>query len=320
MKFRKLGKTGLIVSEIGLGTAQLGGTSFIGGRYIGSPRIERKEALAILQCAFDSGINFFDTSDKYGDGEAERLLSEVFCHRRNKVILSTKCGITSTGERCFRGEYVKNCLEQSLKNLKTDYVDIFQLTKPDLQLIQSGSIYRILDDLKKEGKIRFSGISTGTDEETMKLINDNSIDTLQIFYNLLHISPNELFIKEAFESQIGLIVRSPLSSGMLSGRYNYNTRFSDEDDRSYFLFGKTLCSRIDSVSKIIEHFSLTDKYSIVHFSLNYLLSNPEISAIIPGVSKKEQLADMLKVKEMKRMTPAMLTEIEQFIKENTRDD
>lgn len=314
MNYRRLGKTGLSVSEIGLGTAQIGGPSLIGGKYTGYSKIEKSEALRILNNAYDAGINFYDTSDKYGDGESERLLGEAFCKKRDKVILATKCGITAAGDRCFEKKYVKSCLEQSLKNLKTDYIDVFQLSKPDIPLIESGEIYELFDELKDEGKIRFSGVSTGTDEETMKLISDNRVDTLQIFYNLLHIKPNEIFIKKAFESGIGLIVRSPLSSGVLTGKYNYNTKFTEEDHRSRFLYGQTFVSRVDIVNKIAEHFKLNSRYSILHLSLNYLLSNNKISTIIPGVSKADQLSDILKLCNIKRMSPEEFFETENVIK------
>ena len=319
MRYRKLGKTALPVSEIGLGTAQIGGPSLIGGRYIGSPKIEKKEALRILDQAYDSGINFFDTSDKYGDGESERLLGEAFHKKREKVILATKCGITTLGDRCFEKGYVKSCLNQSLKNLRTDYVDVFQLTKPDINLIKSGEIYETLDELKDEGKIGFSGVSTGTDEETIRLIIDNKIDTLQIFYNLVHISPNGLFIGKAFDAGIGLIIRSPLSSGVLTGKFDYNTAFSKEDDRSLFLYGKTLTSRIDIINEIIDRFQLDSNYSILHISLNYLLSNNKVSTIIPGVSKAEQLSDILKLCNIRRMSLEMFNELENFIKENYKE-
>lgn len=319
MLYRKLGKTGLSVSEIGLGTAQIGGPSLIGGRYIGAPRIEKREAVKILETAFDAGVNFFDASDKYGDGESERLLGEAFHDRRKKVVLATKCGITSRGDRCFTREYVRSCAEKSLANMKTDCIDVFQLTKPDLGLIESGDIYRTLEELKAEGKIRFSGVSTGTDEETCRLIDDNRVDTLQIFYNLLHVRPNETFISKAFSAGIGLIVRSPLSSGVLAGKFGYDTKFSKDDDRGDFLFGRTLASRIDVIEKIKERFKLSAENGVMELSLNYLLSNSNISTIIPGASRIEQLSGILKLCGVERIGPGSLRELEEFVKENYKE-
>lgn len=313
MNYRALGKTGLKVSEIGLGTAQLGGPSLIGGRYIGSPRIERKEALRILAKAYDSGINFYDTSDKYGDGEAERILGEAFSGKRDKVVLATKCGLTESGERCFERKYVRLCLENSLKNMKVDHVDVFQLTKPGINLVESGDIYETFAELKKEGKIKFSGVSTGSEEEALRLISDNKVDTLQVFYNLLYIRPNQSFINEAHRSGIGIIVRSPLSSGVLTGKYNCQTKFPQQDDRSLFLFGDILKSRVEAVNAIIKRYRLNEDNNVALLALNYLLSNKKISTVIPGVSKESQLTDILRVCAIPRMNEEQFARLEEFI-------
>jgi aryl-alcohol dehydrogenase-like predicted oxidoreductase len=313
MKFRKFGNTGIEVSEIGLGTAQLGGPSLINGKYLGYPGIPKETSISILEKAFDSHINFFDSSDKYGDGEAERLLGEAFKKKRDRVIIATKCGITANGTNCFDKDYITSCLHQSLINLKTDYIDVFQLTKPPLEIIEKSEIYDILDQFKKEGKIRFSGISTGSDDETIKLIDDRRVDSLQIFYNLLHISPEKLFIKKAFDSGIGLIIRSPLSSGALCGKYTHETKFDKGDDRSSYLHGETLRKRVDIVTDIIKTYDLGKNQSIINFSLNYLLSNPYISTIIPGVSKVNQLDEILKLLQTDRMNAEESNRVVQFI-------
>ena len=313
MKYRKLGKTELSVSEIGLGTAQLGGPSLIAGRYWGSPKIARRTAVEILEKAFDSGINFFDSSDKYGDGEAERLLGDVFKAKRQQVIFATKCGITSSGERSFDRHYIRSCLEESLRNLKTDCIDIFQLTKPDLILIKEGDLYNILDTFKKEGKIRFSGISTGSDEGTAQLIVDNRVDTLQIFYNLLHIEPNKKFIEKAFDKKLGLIIRSPLSSGVLTGKYNYNTKFSEEDARSAFLDKETLRERLDIIEEICRQFKVDCKKDILKLSLNYLLSNEKVSTIIPGAKNVNQLTGLLGLSDVNRLSDEEFEKLEDCI-------
>jgi len=316
LRYRKLGKTGLLVSEIGLGTAQLGGPSLIAGKYIGSPKIAKKEVFKILGIAYDAGVNFFDTSDKYGDGGAERLLGKAFSKNRDKVILATKCGITAKGDRCFRKQYIKSCLGRSLKNLKTDYVDVFQMNKPPMDIIKSGRIYEVFDELKNQGKIRFSGVSVGTEEEGARIVSDNKIDTLQVFYNLLHIRPNEFLLGKIFEAGIGLIIRSPLSGGVLTGKFNYNTKFSLTDDRALFLYGRILTNRIDAVNMIKEHFKLRDASDLLYLSLNYLLSNKKISTIIPGVSKAGQLYDILKLSNIKRFSENKNLKIENFIRDN----
>ena len=316
MRYRRLGKTDLRVSEVGLGTAQLGGPSILSekiGKRIGLPKIPKNSAVKILELAFDNGINFFDTADKYGNGRAERLLGEQLANKRNKLIIATKCGITSHGERCFKRRYIKTCLEQSLRNLRTDCIDIFQLTKPDISVIATGEIYQLFDGLKKEGKIRFSGISVGSKEEAMKLIDDNKIDTLQIFYNLLNINANKEFIDKAFSNDIGLIVRSPLSSGMLTGKYSYTTRFNSWHPRSQYLFGETLRSRVDAVDAIKNEYNINKNTELIQFALNYLLSNKKISTIIPGASNVEQLVDIMKLYNIRRLSNKEFNSVEKYI-------
>jgi len=136
----------------------------------------------------------------------------------------------------------------------------------------------------------------------------------KIFYNLLYIRPNELFIGKAFDADIGLIVRSPLSSGVLAGKFTYETTFAKEDDRHNFLHGTTLRSRIDMVKKLENRFKLNENYGIMDLALNYLLSNNKISTIIPGVSKLSQLADILKLCSVKRMGKELFSEVEAFVK------
>ena len=314
MNYRNFGTTGIMVSEIGLGTAQLGGPSLLNGRYSGYGRIPGATALSILEKAFESGVNFFDSSDKYGDGEAERLLGEVFRKKRDRVVLATKCGITSDGGHCFDRDYLTSCLHASLKNLRTDYLDLFQLTKPSLEIIERGEIYDTLDRFKRAGKIRCSGVSTGRDEETLKLIEDRRVDSLQVFYNLLHTAPEELFLEKAHAAGMGLIVRSPLSSGTLCGGHSYQTRFSSEDDRSNFLYGETLRKRVDLVQRVIEANGLDQEYSILQFSLNYLLSSPYLSTIIPGASKISQLDQILKVARVERMTREKFDQVGRLVR------
>lgn len=315
MKYRRLGNTGIEVSEIGLGTAQLGGPSLIDGRRSGYAGMPRESASRILETAFDAGVTFFDSSDRYGDGEAERLLGAVFRSRRDRVVLATKCGITSGGKRRFDREYLTSCLHCSLKNLGTDYLDLFQLTKPPLDLIEDGEIYETLDAFKRQGKIRFSGVSTGTDEETLRLIADARVDSLQVFYNLLHTAPEELFLEKAHAAGIGVIVRSPLSSGTLCGCHSYETRFGGEDYRSSFLHGETLRKRVDMVQHIVEANGLDEGYGILHFSLNYLLSSPYVATVIPGASKLSQLEEILKLVHVERMSREEFEEVGRQVRE-----
>ena len=144
MIYRILGKTSLKVSELGLGGAQIGGPSFINNKYIGSPKIETAEAYKILNLAFDNGINFYDTSDCYGDGKSEKYIGDTFSNKRDKLIIATKCGMTSSGERCFEREYIYvyfGKTDQIPKIGNEEVGEVFRMPLVDLvQKIQNGSL------------------------------------------------------------------------------------------------------------------------------------------------------------------------------------
>jgi len=315
MIYRILGKTSLKVSELGLGGAQIGGPSFINNKYIGSPKIETAEAYKILNLAFDNGINFYDTSDCYGDGKSEKYIGDTFSNKRDKLIIATKCGMTSSGERCFEREYILKCCEHSLKRLKTDYIDIYQLKGPSNELIKRGEIFETLDLLKTKGMIRFSGISAVNAvniDDAFICCESNCIDTIQIMYNLLYTVPEEKLLNLTAKNNIGVICRSPLSSGLLTGKINENTIFDMEDDRKTFMFGELLKQRVDKIKFIKEKFNLTND-GLIEFSIIYLLSNLKISTVIQGVSSTNQLEKNLLILKNKKFDNNEFLKISEFV-------
>jgi aryl-alcohol dehydrogenase-like predicted oxidoreductase len=295
MIYSILGKTGLKVSRIGLGTAQLGGTSIMAKRVVGKKDISERQANAILEHAYTQGINFFDTSDRYGDGRAERALGKFFKKDRKKVYFATKCGFTKEGTRDFSKEYIFKRLDSSLERLQTDHVDIFQLTAPDIEIIKKGEIFKVFAALKQAGKIRFSGISVSSVKDSLAIINNHDIDTLQIRYNLLDVHAYEI-IKKAHEKQIGIIIKSPLNSGVLSGTYTKETKFPTYDIRNDFLSKEKLEERLEKIEVILKNFSISNK-DLLHFSLRFLLSDSHISTILVGNSDISQLQYNLAVLE-----------------------
>lgn len=278
------------VSKLGFGTSQIGGPAFIGGRMVGAKPIPKKEAIDILRCAYDSGINFFDTADKYGD--AEDLLGEVFSKMRDKVVIATKCGLTDKRGRNFSIPYVSSCLENSLKKLKTDYVDIFQLTKPGVQQV-TNELLSFIQKKIKEGKIRYFGISLIGNNDGEVYLSKRIIKSFQIFYNLLFTGSHELIEKCAKNDKF-VIIRSPLNSGVLSGKYTTNIKFDKVDFRNRIFRGKLLKERLECVEKIKKHFNLSSG-EILMFSLNFILSNKDINVVIPAASKIRQLKNYIKI-------------------------
>ncbi len=312
MKYNRLGKTNLIVSELGLGTAQIGGPSLIKGKPFGAKPISDKDAYEILSLAKGAGINFFDSSDMYGDGLAEKRLGNFF-NGADDVIFATKCGLDKNGNRRFDRPYVIETVEKSLKRLKRERIDLFQISKATLLNVKGDDLIETVLHLKKQGKIAYAGISIGAIEDGFGFIKQDVWDSFQIICNLLTLDFKEL-IDKVFEIDIGTIIRSPLSSGMLTGRFNENTRFPESDDRSVFMHGKLLKKRTNIVETIKKRFELTNEELII-FSLNFLLSDSKVSTIIPGATSSLQMKTNQKVINTERFPQEKLEEVYSFAKE-----
>ncbi len=312
MKYNRLGKTNLMVSEVGFGTAQIGGPSLIKGKPFGSKSISDKEAYEILSLAKEAGINFFDSSDMYGDGLAEKRLG-VFFSGSHDVVIATKCGFDKNGNRRFDRPYVMKTIEGSLRRLKRERIDLIQFAKPTLSHIEQDDLIETVSYLKEKGKIAYAGISVGNIEDGIGFIKHGVWDSLQIIYNLLTLDFKGL-INNAFEKKVGTVIRSPLSSGMLTGRFDENTRFPAFDDRSVFMHGELLNKRTSIVETIKIRFELTNEELII-FSLNFLLSDPKVSTIIPGATSTSQMKTNLKVINANRFSQEQFEEVYNFSRE-----
>lgn len=297
------------VSKLGFGTSQIGGPSLINGKLKGAKPIPQSEAVGILKYAFDNGINFFDTSDKYGN--AEELLGMAFSKMRSKVVIATKCGVTDTGLRDFSVPYINTCLENSLRRLKTDYIDIFQLAKPNVKEV-TDELLVYFDKNIEEGKIRLFGISVFGNEDGELYLSQEAIKSFQIFYNLLFPECDDL-IANCAESKRFVIIRSPLNSGILSGQYTKETKFCSFDSRSEIFRGKLLETRLECVEKIKKHFNLS-KEQLLDFSLNFIFSNNNVNVVIPAASKIEQVQNYVRIYNEKNFfSEAQVSEIINFV-------
>jgi aryl-alcohol dehydrogenase-like predicted oxidoreductase len=302
------------ISKLGFGTSQIGGLSLINGRLIGAKPIPTNEAISILKYAYDNGINFFDTSDKYG--KAEEFLGGTFYQIRNKVVIATKCGLTDTGGRNFSLPYINNCLENSLRRLATDYIDIFQLTKPQPQQI-TDELLNFFQRKIKEGKIRYFGISVIGEKDANTYLTKKIIQSFQIFYNLLFTENHELINKCAKKKRF-VIIRSPLNSGMLSGKYTLKTKFGKVDSRAEIFRGELFRERLEAIERIKSYFNISSN-EFLSFSLNFIFSNDEVNVVIPAASKLEQLKNYIRIfKEDKRFNKNEVQKILNFKKNEIR--
>jgi len=301
MKERRLGKTGLRVSEVGFGCWAIGGNAY------GPVRDE--DSLGALEAAWESGVNFFDTADTYGEGHSEELLGKFLKGKpRDRLILATKCGwdfyppskkpasllpgssekINHTGhKKNFDTGYIRFACEQSLKRLGADVIDLFQLHNPSLELIRKGDLVSALEGLKKEGKIRFIGISIHTEAEALAALEDPRVQAIQIIFNLLDQRMREKILPEAKKKDAGVIVREPLASGLLSGKYAPSHEFPRDDHRRRWGLEKREADwqKVQLVRETLRSKAMPLSKAALEFTLGY----EAVSAVIPGAKTRAQV-------------------------------
>lgn len=292
MNYRKLGKTGFQISEISLGTWQ------VGGKW--GEAFNFDNAHQILHRAIDAGINFIDTADVYGDGLSEKAVGQVIKQRSEKVLVATKCGrqLKPHTNEAYQPETLRKFVENSLKNIGIDCLDLIQLHCPPTEVYYRPEIFELFDRLKDEGKILHLGVSVEKIEEALKAIEYENVSTVQIIFNMFRQRPAELFFKEAQKRDIGIIVRVPLASGLLSGKYTKSTVFGTNDHRTFnrngeaFDKGETF-SGIDyeiGLQAVEELKALfPSEYELANYALQWILGFKEVSCVIPGASNPAQV-------------------------------
>jgi aryl-alcohol dehydrogenase-like predicted oxidoreductase len=285
MQYRTLGRTGLRVSDVGFGAMTIGGEIF--------GATDDQESLRALHRALDLGMNFIDTADAYGRGHSEELIAQVLKTRRREVILATKGGNQFTvrqGLRNFDPDYITSALEQSLKRLQIDTIDLYQLHNPSPEVMRRGEIFDRLDRLKREGKIRFYGISLEKTADGMVAVETSKPDTLQVVYNLLHQDPEEQLFLLAQQANLGIIARVPLERGVLSGRFKSAAEFAQMDWRRGVFPEEGLAQVQAAVEKL--GFLVTGEVpNLAQAALRFVLSHPAVSTVIPGIRTVRQVED-----------------------------
>lgn len=287
MKYRNLGRTGLRVSVVGLGTMVHAG-------HFGPMKDE--ESLGAIDTALDLGVNFIDTSDAYGAGYSETLLGNALKGRRDKVIIATKGGNVMTGpnrgKRIFAADYIDGVLHESLKRLQTDYVDLYQLHNPNVDVIENGDVWEVLERRKKEGKIRHYGVSINTMEEGVAAVKNGRSGTIQVEYNLLAQEPAEAFFSLAQAANIGIIARVPLKRGILTGKLTAadEQRFQGEDVRARSFKGEAFRKELAKAEQLgfLVHGPVK---SMVQAAVAFCIAHPAVGTTIPGARNAAQMRE-----------------------------
>ena len=287
MQYKILGRTGLRVSIIGLGTMVHAG-------HFGPMKDE--ESLAAIDAALELGVNFIDTSDAYGAGYSETLLGNALKGRRDKVILATKGGNVmvgpNKGKRIFAPEYIDDVLHGSLKRLQTDWIDLYQLHNPDVEVIERGEVWEVLEKRKKEGKIRHYGVSINTMAEGIAAAKGRRAETIQVEYSLLQQEPAEEIFPLAQAANVGIIARLPLKRGILTGKLTQadEQRFQGEDVRARSFKGEAFAKELAKAEKLrfLVHGPVK---TLGQAALAFCVAHPAASIAIPGARNAQQMRE-----------------------------
>jgi aryl-alcohol dehydrogenase-like predicted oxidoreductase len=312
MKKRILGKTGFEISEISLGTWQ------VGGRW--GEAFSHSTADAILGSALDAGINFIDTADVYGAGESENAVGRAVRSRKDRIYVATKCGrqLRPHTDAAYQPPVLRKFVEASLKNMGLETLDLIQLHCPPGETYNRPEIFGLFDDLKKEGKILNLGVSVETVDEAMRAIAYQNVTTVQIIFNIFRQKPSEGFFEAAARKNVGIIVRVPLASGLLTGKINAASTFHKDDHRTFNRNGKAFdkgetFSGVDLETglKAVEELKavFSDTFDLTVPALRWILMFPEVSCIIPGASNPAQVLQNLQAMDYPDLSREQMTAI-----------
>jgi len=293
MNYRALGRTGWNVSEVSFGAWAIGGAW-------GST--DDNESVAALHKAIDCGVNFIDTADVYGDGRSERLVGQVRRDRKEQIVVATKAGRRLSPHTAdgYNAANLTRFVEDSLRNLATDCLDLLQLHCPPTEVYYRPEVFGALDDLARAGKIRYYGVSVQTVEEALKAIEFPNVQTIQIIFNCFRCRPAELFFPEAKRRRVGILARVPLASGMLTGKLARDSKFAPDDHRNFnrhgeaFDVGETFSGVDYDVAlravEAIRHL-LPAGTSMAQFALRWILMFDAVTCAIPGGKRPAQVAE-----------------------------
>ena len=294
MKYRDLGKSGIKVSEIGFGAWTLGLDWW-------GKKIDDDEAKRMLKRAYDLGINYFETGDIYGRGKSEKLIGEVFSGMRKEVVISTKYGYDIYGNeqighkelpQKFTPEFTEFALQKSLERLQTDYLDVYGLHNPKIHTIRNEKVFETLDKKIKEGIIKSYQIALGPAigwiEEGLESMERTSATAVQTVYNILEQNPGNILIEAAQKHNVGILVRVPDASGILTGKVTADTKINEKDHRSVRTgdWVKQSLQKVDQLIPIAKRNGL----GITELAIKFILSHRSVSSVLPTVVSEEEIA------------------------------
>lgn len=339
MKYRKLGKSNIKVSEIGFGAWTIGLDWW-------GKKIDDDEAKRMLKKAFDLGINFFETADMYGKGKSEKIIGETFKDMRNEVVISSKWGYDmynynqvkdSEIPQKHNSEFLDFAFKQSLERLQTSYIDIYSMHNPRIESIKDDLLFDALDNLISTGKIRAHGVALGPaigwEEEGIYAMNNRNITCLQTVYNILEQDPGRLFLKNSLgkkfddnqsidtsihnmndDYDIGILIRVPDASGVLTGKVDENTVFPQNDHRSH----RKKEWIIEAMKKIdkMKPIASSRGWNITELAIKFILSQKPVSVVLPTVTDIEEIEMFANISDGNYLTSSELKQVNELYENN----
>jgi len=320
MKYRQLGSTGISVSAVGFGVWTVSTGWWDTG--------DEDAGVRLLRRAYDAGITLFDTADTYGNGKGETMLARALKDVRDEIVIATKFGYDfyhHGGERRgqqelpqdFSPAFVRFALEESLKRLETDYIDLYQMHNPRLWAVDSDELFATLEQLKREGKVRAYGVALGPAigwrDEGLAAMEKRDIGGLQTIYNLLEQDPGRAFFPLAREREVGVLVRVPHSSGLLEGKYTAETTFAPSDHRSHrprewLTEGLKKLERLDFLTE--------DGRTIGQAAIQFVLAEQSVASVLPNIYDADQLQEFAAAADTPALTAEELARIGELYEHN----
>jgi aryl-alcohol dehydrogenase-like predicted oxidoreductase len=267
------------------------------------------------------GINFFETADMYGKGKSERLIGEVFKDMRNEVVISTKYGYDFESAQQighnelpqqFDRKFTENALKNSLERLQSDYVDVYGLHNPKLRHIRDDVIFETLDEKIDEGKIKTCQIALGPaigwTQEGMEAMNRKNISAVQTVYNILEQTPGNELIENAVKKDVGILVRVPDASGILTGKVTAETKISEKDHRKERTreWRKSAMQKVEQLRPIAERNGL----NITELAIKFILSKKAVSSVLPTVINTDEIEMFASISDGKYISDSDMKEID----------
>ena len=320
MNYRSLGRTGWKVSDISFGAWAIGG--FWG-------QVSEQDALATLHKAIDCGVNFIDTADVYGDGRSERLIARLRKERKEEIVVATKAG-RRLPRQAVEGYSRKNLaawIEDSLRNLNTDVIDLLQLHCPPTDLYDHAEVFSTLDDFVQQGKLRFYGVSVEKVEEALQAISYPNVQSVQIIFNCFRLKPAQEFFLRAQDKKVGILARVPLASGLLTGKLRRDSTFPKDDHRNFnrhgemFDVGETFSGvdyelglqAVDELGRLVP-----PGMSMTQFALRWILMFDAVTCAIPGGKRPDQVSDNCRASDLAPLSPEAMAEVKRIYDEKIR--